>query len=211
MNQPTLDIDHEHERIDHALDGTPKDPSASDVALKQLQESIRGQIVAIAHGEITSKTMAQLQRFSASVGAALVTLEKPDALVRQRFNRGYPMLGGLTTNYDPYGGDYLGDDGSLAPAPVNETYGANTSRGLIESAAKIGKDLVTAQADAQRAARAPTLTEMITSLALAKNAKLPKTVLKVMEKQITDMATASAKALEPQTPPALPAPKRSKR
>ena len=197
MNQPHLDVDHEHERIDNALDGTPKDP-----ALSGLQESVRAQIIAIVKGEINSKTMSQLQRFCASVGQALVTLEKPDALVRNRFQKAaYPMIGmGM--------GDYYGDEDSLAPSPANETYGANTSRGLIESAAKIGKDLVTAQAEAQRAARAPSITEMITAFAVAKNAKLPKATLKLMEKQISDAAAASAAptsvALLPQAIPVPP-------
>jgi len=197
MNQPHLDVDHEHERIDNALDGTPKDP-----ALSGLQESVRAQIIAIVKGEINSKTMSQLQRFCASVGQALVTLERPDALVRNRFQKAaYPMIGmGM--------GDYYGDEDSLAPSPANETYGANTSRGLIESAAKIGKDLVTAQAEAQRAARAPSITEMITAFAVAKNAKLPKATLKLMEKQISDAAAASAAptsvALLPQAIPVPP-------
>jgi hypothetical protein len=197
MNQPHLDVDHEHDRIDNALDGTPKDP-----ALSGLQESVRAQIIAIVKGEINSKTMSQLQRFCASVGQALVTLERPDALVRNRFQKAaYPMIGmGM--------GDYYGDEDSLAPSPANETYGANTSRGLIESAAKIGKDLVTAQAEAQRAARAPSITEMITAFAVAKNAKLPKATLKLMEKQISDAAAASAAptsvALLPQAIPVPP-------
>jgi hypothetical protein len=203
MNQAHLDVEHEHDRIDNALDGTPKDP-----ALSGLQESVRAQIIAIVKGEISSKTMSQLQRFCASVGQALVTLEKPDALVRDRFQKStYPMVGmGVM--------DYYDDGGSLAPSPASETYGANTSRGLIESAAKIGKDIVAAQAEAQRAAKAPTITEMITAFAVAKNAKLPKATLKLMEKQIADAAAASSAptsvALLPQAIP-VPPPKRSKR
>lgn len=209
MNQPHLDIDHEHERIDGAIDATPKDPTESETAHRGLQESVRQQIVAISKGEISSKTLAQLQRFCAAIGAAMVTLENPDALVRDRFGRNpYPMIGqyGMGETY----GDYQ-DGGALAVAPASETYGANTSRGLIESAAKIGKELVTAQAEAQRAAKAPTLTDMITSLALAKNAKLPKTVLKLMEKQIVDLAAANAAPLAPPNPPALPAPKKTRK
>jgi len=198
---PRLDVAHEHRRIDSAIDATPREQTDSDVALAGLQASIRMQIVAIAKGDISSKTMGQLQRFCASVGEALVTLEKPDALVRQRFRNGGIGVMGLNSAYD-----YMADNEALAPAPANETYGANTSRGIIESAAKIGKDMITAQMDAQRAAKAPTLTDMITSLALAKNAKLPKAVLKIMEKQISDMAAANA----PAAPPALSAPKKKR-
>lgn len=212
MNQH-LDIEHEHERIDGAIDASPREPSESDAAMATLQESVRNQIIAIAKGEISSKTMATLQRFCASVGQALVTLERPDALVRQRFGR------------NPYGAYMLGTadsmmdypEDTLAASPATETYGANASRGLIESAAKIGKDIVTAQAEAQRAAKAPTITEMIASLALAKNAKLPKHILKVMEKQIEDAAAAATiapaalalpAAIDPSTLPKRPVSKK---
>lgn len=217
MTQPHLDVAHEHRRIDGAIEATPREQTEIDIALAGLQVSIRTQIVAIAKGDITSKTMAQLQRFCASVGGALVGLEKPDALVRQRFRPGGIGIGygGVMLNPNPgYDVDYASDSESLAPAPANETYGANTSRGLIESAAKIGMDLVTAQAKAQQAAKAPTITEMITAFAVAKNAKLPKATLKLMEKQIAEAAAASepvtAVALLPQAIP-VPPPKRSKR
>lgn len=204
-----IDIAHEHERIENAIDGAPKAPTALDSALAQFQASTRAQIVALAEGPITSKSMAQLQRFCASVGAALVTLERPDQLVRDRFR---PQYGALTIgNYMASNEDELGAGEALAPAPAIETYGTNASRGLIESAAKIGKDIVNAQAEAQRAARAPSITDMVNALAAAKEAKVSKSVIKVMEQQIADAALAAAPAA---TALALPPPKpktRSKR
>lgn len=195
--QPPLKVVTEGDRVAEALDASPGHSS-----LAVLQDAFRRQIVELVSGEITSKTMSQLQRFCASAGQALVCLEKPDALVRSRFRSG-GVIGSIPQLGSYYPEDYSEDD-ALAPAPAIETYGANASRGIIESAAKIGKDIVKAQAEAQAAARAPTLTEMVTSLAVAKNAKVAPDIISAMEEQIRLKAAERNPAALPEAIPVAP-------
>jgi hypothetical protein len=163
-------------------------PDASEVARRGLQQAIRVQILAFCDQDITAKTLSRLQRFCASMGQAMVGLEKPDALVRDRFGK---------SGFTPIGGGYnipsvdlnMDDDGDLtmAPSPGIETYGANASRSLIAEAAKIGKDIIEAQAAGQKASRrVSSLPELVASLVLAKKQKLGKAVISALEKQIAD-------------------------
>lgn len=165
-------------------------PTASEVALKGLQASVREQLLAFCAEPITAKTLSRIQRFCSSMGQAMLGLEKPEALIRDRFG---PVVG-LNPGYN------ITDAGydlppielpTLSPAPVNETYGANASRGLIAEAAKIGKDIIEAQAKAQAEARRPfppSMPELVHALVEAKKQKLPKAVLQALEKQITDLS-----------------------
>lgn len=167
-------------------------PNTAEAARLGLQQAIKTQILAFCDQDVTAKTLDRLQRFCSSMGQAMLGLERPDALVRDRFGRGPTLspisLGGGVNLYET-------EDESLAPAPGIETYGANASRSLIAEAAKIGKDIVEAQARAQAEARKPfppTMLELVHALVEAKKQKLPKSVLQMLETQIRE---ASAKAL----------------
>lgn len=168
--------------------GIEKVESASDIALRGLQEAVRRQLIAFCDEPISAKSLSRLQRFCSHMGQAMIGLEKPDQLVRDRFGKNgvYAPL-----SFPPlmsYGEDEVGDTGAaLAPAPGVETYGANASRGLIAEATKIGKEMIQAQVDGQKAARRiSTLPELVASLVLAKKQKLGKAVIKALEKQIAD-------------------------
>ncbi len=162
-------------------------PDTSEVARRGLQQAIKVQILAFCDQEITAKTLSRLQRFCASMGQAMVGLEKPDALVRDRFGKsGFTPIGG---GYYPSVDLNMDSDGDLtmAPSPGIETYGANASRSLIAEAAKIGKDIIEAQAAGQKASRrVSSLPELVASLVLAKKQKLGKAVISALEKQIAD-------------------------
>lgn len=164
-------------------------PDATDTARLGLQAAVKAQLLAMCEGELNAKTLDRIQRFCASMGQAMIGLEKPDMLVRDRFGRnglGLNTLPGVTfPSYVGYGED--SDTASLAPSPGVETYGANASRGLIAEATRIGKDLIEAQIEGQKATRRlSTLPELVASLVLAKKQKLGKTVIDALEKQISD-------------------------
>lgn len=169
-------------------------PDTYEVARSGLQQAVKAQILAFCDQEITAKTLDRLQRFCASMGQAMIGIERPDALVRDRFGRR-----GINAMYMPATSmsedDEIGT--TLAPAPLIETYGANASRGLIAEAAAIGKDLMVAQAKAQAEARKPnppSMTDLVYALAEAKKQKLPKKVLQALEKQIDDLVKTQVEA-----------------
>jgi hypothetical protein len=162
---------------DAAIDASPSTPSAADSALAALRSAIRQQILVLASQEITPHSLDRLQRFCASSGTALIGLENPHALVRQRFGIGGPLgVGGSMTN------DFLlPSDAPLAGAPAEETYGANATRGLVESMS----------AAAERVRRAVTVPQLVESLANAKRAKLPRTMIKQLERKLEEMLAVS--------------------
>jgi hypothetical protein len=174
-------------------------PDTSAIARRGLQQAIRAQVLAFCDQEITAKTLDRLQRFCASMGQAMLGIEQPEALVRDRFGRAPGHIGtigvpGGSGMYDAYGGEYSNNE-VIAAAPQIETYGANASRSLIAEAAAIGKDIVTAQAKAHAEARKPlppTMIELVHALVEAKKQRLPRSVLQTLEQQISE---ASAKAL----------------
>lgn len=166
-------------------------PDTSEVARRGLQQAVKAQILAFCDQEITAKNLDRLQRFCASMGQAMLGVERPDALVRDRFGKRGNMM------YMPNVGMSEDDYDTLAPAPAIETYGANASRGLIAEAAAIGKDLMVAQAKAQAEARKPnppSMTDLVYALAEAKKQKLPKKVLQALEKQIDDLVKTQTEA-----------------
>lgn len=185
--------------------GLATTPDTSALARRGLQQAIRVQVLAFCDQEITAKTLARLQRFCASMGQAMLGIEQPEALVRDRFGRAPSVIGTGTIGvpngsgmYDAYGGEYSNNE-VIAAAPQIETYGANASRSLIAEAAKIGKDIFEAQAKAQLEARKPfppTMIELVHALVEAKKEKLPKSVLQTLEQQIRESAMAPLAATE---------------
>lgn len=169
---------------DAAIDASPSTPSAADSALAALRSAIRQQILVLASQEITPHSLDRLQRFCASSGTALIGLENPHALVRQRFGIGGPLgVGGSMTN------DFLlPSDAPLAGAPAEETYGANATRGLVESMSAAAAKVTEAQ---ERVRRAVTVPQLVESLANAKRAKLPRTMIKQLERKLEEMLAVS--------------------
>lgn len=186
---------HRRRVADFAAHGAAR--PASEMALHGLKESIRSQLLALCNEEMTAKNLGRIQRFCSSMGLAMIALEKPEHLVRDRFGSG----GGVTA-YNPISlgpiqlQDYTADadpeaSAPLATAPAAETYGTNASRSLIAEAAKLGKEIVNAQIAGQEAARkASSLPELVTALVLAKKQRLGKGVIDAIERQIAE-ASAS--------------------
>lgn len=194
MSMPTpvltdpAEVASEQKRVAMAIDA-----SALDVALRDLRLAVRKQLLALCNEEMTAKNLGRIQRFCSSTALAMIALEKPEHLVRDRFGSNivgaYPSLSPIQLQLPS---DYSADadpntSEPLAPAPAAETYGANASRSLIAEAAKLGRDIVEAQMEGQKAARkVATLPELVASLVLAKKQKLGRGVISALEKQIAD-------------------------
>ncbi len=205
-----FDISAEHRRIAAAIpaDGHNKPKlTPVQIAHEGFRAAVRAQILAFCEGDINSKTLGHLQRFCASAGQAMVPMEAPDQLVRSRFgatNQSVFQNPGVDLSYSP-------DDGlTLQSAPFDETYATNTSRGIIESAMKIGKEFIQAQADVRTKPVPPTMIELISSLSIAKTMNAPKSVIKSLEKQLEAAASEPVSGLAGAIP-ALPARKPSRR
>jgi hypothetical protein len=182
FNDPA-EVASEQRRMVNAMNAS----GSHDDALRELRESIRKQIVLLCEQEISAKSLGRLQRFCSAMGTALLALEKPEHLVRDRFGSS-PVLDGDSSDPDTYA------SAPLAKAPPDETYGANMSRSLIAEAAKLGKEIVEAQVAGQAANRKlSSLPELVTSLVLAKRQRLGKSVISAIEKQIEEASASVTK------------------